>query len=300
MISESSAKNPDFQDRLLYESHMHTPLCKHAVGTPGEYAEVAFSKGLKGIIVTCHNPIPGGYSANVRMRMEEFDTYVEMVQAAREAWEHRVDVRLGIECDFAPGLENGVSRLLDRAEFHHVLGSVHWQVPEYRERFFSGSWLEYQKVYFEHLAQAAETGLFDTLSHPDLVKNGCPREWQIARLLPDIQRALDRIAAAGTAMELNTSGLLKDLPEMNPGPEILQQMCERNIPVVLGADAHAPQRVADRFPEALLCLREAGYEFVSLFLHRSRVEVPISSALDSLAAGLHSSESPSAAPADSH
>ena len=32
---------------LLYETHSHTPLCKHAVGLPGEYAEVAHAAGLR-------------------------------------------------------------------------------------------------------------------------------------------------------------------------------------------------------------------------------------------------------------
>ncbi len=29
----------------LYESHMHTELCKHAKGTPDEYAAVAVQQG---------------------------------------------------------------------------------------------------------------------------------------------------------------------------------------------------------------------------------------------------------------
>ena len=37
---------------LLYESHCHTPLCKHASGSPSEYAAVAEQRGLKGLIVT--------------------------------------------------------------------------------------------------------------------------------------------------------------------------------------------------------------------------------------------------------
>ena len=32
---------------LLYESHAHTPLCKHASGTPSDYAAMAEARGLK-------------------------------------------------------------------------------------------------------------------------------------------------------------------------------------------------------------------------------------------------------------
>ncbi len=44
---------------------------------------------------------------------------------------------------------------------------------------------------------AAETGLFDTLAHPDLVKNEYPDEWQVERLMDTLASSLDRIAAAG-------------------------------------------------------------------------------------------------------
>jgi histidinol-phosphatase (PHP family) len=264
---------------LLYESHMHTTLCKHSHGEPEEYAEEAERKNLRGMIVTCHNPIPNGYSAHVRMREDQFNEYLALVERARAAWVGRVDVRLGMECDFAPGLEADVEKLLQRAAFHHVLGSVHTQVKEYRERFFTGDWLAYQQTYFEHLALAAETKLFDTLAHPDLVKNERPNEWILNRIFPDILRALDRIAATGTAMELNTSGLLKSIPEMNPGPEILVEMRKRDIPVVLGADAHRPHRAGAEYPMAL---QAAGYETVSFFLERKRQEIPLATALASL------------------
>ncbi len=71
---------------ILYESHCHTPLCKHSQGTPEEFAAVAEARGLKGVIVTCHCPLPDGISADVRMAPEEFDDYVELVARATEAW----------------------------------------------------------------------------------------------------------------------------------------------------------------------------------------------------------------------
>ena len=40
---------------MLYEMHMHTPMCHHAFGEPQDYAQVAEQRGLKGIVVTCQN-----------------------------------------------------------------------------------------------------------------------------------------------------------------------------------------------------------------------------------------------------
>lgn len=268
--------------RVLYESHMHTPLCRHASGMPGEYAAVAERRGLKGIIVTCHCPMPDGYSSEVRMRPGEFPAYLKLVEAAAVEWEGRQEILLGLESDYVPGMEGWLRELHKRARFHHILGSVHPQVREYRERYFTGDLLEYQKLYFRHLAEAAETGLFDTLSHPDLIKNETATAWRIDELMPMIRESLNRIAATGCAMELNTSGLMKCIPEMNPGPEILAEILERGIPVVIGADAHLPSRVGDYYIEALETLRDIGFAQVSGFRERRRFDVPIGEAIASL------------------
>lgn len=267
---------------LLYETHMHTPLCKHAKGQPEEYAAVAEQRGLAGIIVTCHNPTNDGWATKYRMDLNQFDEYVAMVGRARREWAGRVDVRLGMECDFYPGCEPWLEELLGRAEFHHVLGSVHSLLPQYKERYFTGDVTAYQRLHFEHLAQAAETGLFDTLAHADLVKIMEPARWDVQKIMDDIRRSLDRIAKTGVAMELNTSGLNKPLAQMHPDRPILQEMQQRSIPVVVGADAHEPGRVAANYRDALNLLAEVGYTQVNVFLNRRRRAIEIDAARASL------------------
>jgi histidinol-phosphatase (PHP family) len=270
-------------DPLLFETHSHTPLCKHAVGWPSEYAAVAESRGLRGLLVTCHNPMPDGFSAGVRMSPDEFDEYVDLVAQTREEWEGRVDVRLGLEADYFAGFEGWLERQLNSAEFHYVLGSVHPQIDEFRERYWEDDATEVQRTYFRLLADAAETGLFDCLAHPDLIKNMTADDWQPARIMDDIRRSLDRIAATGMAMELNTSGANKLIAEMNPFPEMLVEMSARQIPVCIGSDAHDPGRVADRFGEALRLLASCGFSDVSVFLDRQRHDIAIEAAAASLA-----------------
>ncbi|MDH3583388.1 MAG: histidinol-phosphatase, partial [Phycisphaerae bacterium] len=86
----------------------------------------------------------------------------------------------------------------------------------------------------------------------------------------------------GVAMELNTSGVLKPIPEMNPAPAILTEMFERDIPVTVGADAHDPSRVADRYDLAYDLLESIGYTEVNIFLDRQRRAVSIEAARSSL------------------
>ncbi len=267
---------------MMYESHSHTPLCNHAIGNPTEYAAVASRRGLKGLIVTCHNPMPGNFSARVRMREDQFDEYVELVEQTAAEWAGRVDVRLGLEADYFEGHESYLEKQLRSADFHFVLGSVHPQIDEFRHRYWQHDSVEVQRTYFRLLAQSAETGLFDSLAHPDLIKNFTSEDWNPDEIMDDVCGVLDRIATTGVAMELNTSGVNKTISEMNPFPGMLGQMRVRDIPVTLGADAHDPGRVADGYEQALGLLTQAGYTHVSFFLDRQRQDVAISDALASL------------------
>lgn len=255
---------------IFFDSHMHTPLCKHAEGHPILYMEQGVAQGFAGIVMTCHSPMPQGFSSRVRMAPEQFQEYLHLVQEAADAAPTGFEVLLGMESDYFPGMESWLEELHQRADFHYVLGSVHWHISEYMDAYWQGDPFSFQKQYFEHLAESAECGLFDCLAHPDLVKNASPVDWDFERIRPYVKRALDRIAETGVAMEINTSGMNKSYPEMNPGPEMLALMAERGIPVVIGSDSHTPGRVGDRFVEALDHLAAAGYETVSLFRERQR------------------------------
>ena len=93
-----------------------------------------------------------------------------------------------------------------------------------------------------------------------------------------IEKSLDRIAATGIAMEMNTSGFSSPIQQMYPGYEILEMMKQRGIPIVLGSDAHQPEFVASFFEPALEMLVEVGYSTISSFEKRQRCEINISEA----------------------
>lgn len=264
---------------MLYESHSHTPLCKHAQGTPNEYAAAAHRAGMPGLTITCHNPMPDQFSAHVRMELDQWDEYKQIVADAAEQWRGKVDVRLGLEADYYPGHVDFVRQQIADNPLSYVIGSVHPQTPEYRRDFRTDDPFQDQITYFNMLADAAETKLFDCISHPDLIKNEMPGDWQTERLIDTIASVLDRIAASGTAMELNTSGRYKRITEMNPFPQMLRMMRDRDIPVVIGADAHVPKRVGEGYPEALAILQQAGYDEVVYFVDRQPRTVAIAAAV---------------------
>lgn len=241
-----------------------------------------WQNGLAGVIFTCHCPLPNEHSSRVRMDPEQLDEYVLLVNDGAQFAPEGFEVRLGMESDYYPGMESWLEKLHQSADFEYILGSVHWHLAEYLEDFFEGDIDDFRRQYFEHLAESAETGLFDCLAHPDLIKNAEPGGWDFDAFQEDIAFALDRIAKTGVAMEINTSGVHKITPEMNPGPEMLAMIAQRDIPIVIGSDSHIPQRVGEGFHDALDMLETAGFKKVSNFKNRERYDLNIADVRQSM------------------
>ncbi len=247
------------------DTHIHTSYCNHATGLAEEYVQQAIHAGLHGLIFTCHNPMPEDFPQGVRMQPSLLQYYIQLVEIQQKRYQHQSLILLGLECDWLPGFEDYLREQFAQYPFQFVIGSIHVQFPIYTRNHLHPDPIESQIHYFELLAQAAETGFFHTLAHPDLIKNLYPTCWNPEKLIPHIQPYLQRIAATGVAMELNTSGIYKSIPEFFPARPILQAMAQLNIPVTIGSDAHQPTRVSENFDEALNYLQQNGYDTVTVF-----------------------------------
>ena len=250
-------------------------MCGHAQGEPQEYAEAACRRGLDGIIFTCHTPLPDGMSAEVRMKREELPEYVDRIQACRGAFLGRCEVRLGLEVDFVPGYEKALEGIIQSQPFDYIIGSVHPHLPEIRDAFWKEDPVAFSKAYFDLQARAAETGLFDAIAHPDVIKIIRWAGYEKNLLKDEFARFLDRVAETGVCLECNTSGLTRKVQEIHPAPDLLPLIAARAIPMVIGSDAHRPERVGDGFREGIEALQEAGFPELLVFHKRESEAVPM-------------------------
>src|SRR5665213_4171850 len=91
-------------------------------------------------------------------------------------------LRLGIEADFVPGGEDRMANLLQARDFDYVVGSVHFLRDEAIDMDDYSVWdrahspEDVWRRYFQTLGEAARSGLFDILAHPDLVKIWSPAQ----------------------------------------------------------------------------------------------------------------------------
>jgi histidinol-phosphatase (PHP family) len=206
---------------------------------------------------------------------DDIDAYCAFVR-------EETDLRLGIEADFIAGAEDRIANLLEARDWDFVLGSVHflrdaavdtdeWDVWD-GARDADAVW----RRYFETLGEAARSGLFDVLAHPDLVK-----VWGRERPRPegDLRRfyelAMEGIAESRIAIEVSTAGLRKPVGEIYPAPDFLGWCVEAGCPVALSSDAHVPDQLAYRYEEALELLEGLGVRELCVFEGRERRLEPI-------------------------
>jgi histidinol-phosphatase (PHP family) len=210
-----------------------------------------------------------------RYARDDLDAYCAFVR-------EETDLRLGIEADFVAGREDRMASLLDAREWDYVVGSVHflrdhsldtedysvWDTGESPERVW--------RRYFETLAEAARTGLYDIMSHPDLVK-----VWGRAAPQPegDLRRyyepAVEAFAESGVAVEVSTAGLRKPAGEIYPAPAFLEMVVDAGCPLALSSDAHVPDQLGHRYEDAVALLESVGVGEIAVFERRQRRMEPV-------------------------
>jgi histidinol-phosphatase (PHP family) len=187
-------------------------------------------------------------------------------------------VRVGIEADWVPGAEDRLGSLLDQRDFDYVVGSVHfigegavdqdrWDVWDIEGHDPDRVWSRY----FEQLAAAAGSGLYDVLAHPDLVK-----VWGGDRPLPErdlrffYEPAVEAIAEAGVAVEVSTAGLRKPVGEIYPAPAFAEMCVDAGVPFALSSDAHVPEDLGFAYDRAIPFMRDLGIGEIAVFEGRER------------------------------
>jgi histidinol-phosphatase (PHP family) len=202
--------------------------------------------------------------------VDDLDEYCAFVR-------EQTDLRLGIEADFVPGAEDRTANLLEAHDFDYVVGSVHFirdhaiDMDDYSVWDTGRSAQEIWTRYFQTLAEAARSGLFDILAHPDLVK-----VWGRERPLPQgdprryYEPAVEAIAESGIAVEVSTAGLRKRAQEIYPAPAFLSMCVEAGAPIALSSDAHRPEDVGADYDRALELLDSAGVRELCVFARRER------------------------------
>ena len=276
------ALDPVKSSSMLIDSHMHTPLCGHAIGEPIDYARFAAKKGIEVITFTCHIPMKWEAfgQAETRMRYNQIEEYRKLIHDTAEAAKSLgVEVLCGIEAEVYPDEKHmeSMDTILKRYEWDFVLGSLHAHCQSYL------IWLKNNKAndektridyYFRHLRDGVLSGRYDSMSHPDVIRTyGVVREFRPAEHEAVIRQFLQAVVDCDICIEVNTSGLVKGDFEVHPDPLILDWASEMGVKLTIGSDSHQPDTVGRFFDTVQPMLLEKGFEDIHFFRGRKRVRV---------------------------
>jgi histidinol-phosphatase (PHP family) len=271
----------DYHVHLRPDDYDATPARYFTPGNAERYREAAEERGIAELGVAEHvyrfhqalevwdHPFWRSYA------VDDLDDYCEFVR-------EQTDLRLGIEADYIAGREDRMATLLDGRDWDFVVGSVHFLGDKAVDMDDWSVWLAQESAervwgrYFEALAEAAQSGLFDILAHPDLVK-----VWGKDKPLPegDLRRfyypAMEAIADVDIALEVSTAGWRKPVREIYPAPAFLEMAIDAGKPLALSSDAHVPDQLGHRYEDAVELLESMGVKEIAVFERRQRRMEPL-------------------------
>lgn len=199
------------------------------------------------------------------------DVYVNLVQELKKAG---YPVKLGVEVDFAPGIETALDNFISSYPWDYVIGSVHFignwgfDRPDQAYRWKEVNVNEAYKKYFKLFGEAAQSRLFDIMAHPDVVKVFGYRPSY--SMIEEYERCAEILAKVDVCFEINTAGLRLPAGEIYPAREFLKALAQAGIPSMISSDAHRPEDVGEGFDLAYNYARKHQIKHLTKFCQRKR------------------------------
>ncbi|MHB9035482.1 MAG: histidinol-phosphatase [Armatimonadota bacterium] len=265
---------------MLTSYHVHTTL-SDGENSIDEMVRAAIDANLDEVGVSDHFVLlANGQIVDWSMPMDALPLYFDSIREAECAASGRIAVRRGIEADFDPEAIGQLREIIRIHPFDYVIGSVH---------IINGSTIDSHAKYWDDLSepqrndvileywarvtQLARSGVFDFVGHIDLYKKfGALPTVDISEA---IMTALDAIAQAGMAIELNTAGWHKPVHEAYPSAPILRGCHKRGIPMLVTADAHNAKDITRDLERGSRLLQNVGYTQQAIYEGRNLIEADI-------------------------
>jgi histidinol-phosphatase (PHP family) len=271
--------------------HCHSRL-DDGQGELADYAVAAVAKGFATLGYSGHAPVP--FEAGWTMAPEILPEYVDTVRRLKREYDGQLEILLGLEVDFIPGLLSVRSAHIRNIPLDFGIGSVHflgrledgtwWTADGAREELerglaenFDGDVRAAVERFYSLTLQMAQESPPDMIGHFDVVKKNNQDGRYFSEDAPWYRRAvrgaLDAISRAGSILEVNTGGVVRGTSGvLYPSEWILAEALRRGIPVTVNADAHRPEHIDGYFRESFALLKEVGYRHITRLSGGSRIE----------------------------
>ena len=255
---------------ILSDFHTHSTFSTDGKDRLVEMARSAVEKGLKTICFTEHNDFdyPGGEF------LLDTDAYRSELFRVSEELSGKIEILFGVELGLMKHLGERLREYVDGRGFDFVIGSSHLidgKDPYFPEYFAQLGQRNGVLRYFESIIEnigAFED--FDVYGHLDYAVRYSPeKKYEPLDYREIIDEILRKIVGLGKGIEINSAGLRKGLSHANPHPFILKRFRELGGEIIsIGSDAHNTADIAADFDRVEDFLKDAGFEFYTVFRQR--------------------------------
>jgi len=258
---------------LTIDGHVHTNLCRHAVGEMEEFVRVGAARGLQQLFFLEHLERGIDYFERTWLTEADFDEYFRRGHELKEKYRGRLQVRLGVEVGYNPQRRDELLAALAARQWERIGISYHFMVvaghhynlvsrrPENLEALSQLGVANVLSRYFATLLEAVEVLPGQVVCHLDAAMRHHPEVRLASGHYRQIEEILTVMARRGMALEINASGLGRR-GQPYPAREIIVEAIRRGIGLTAGSDSHRPEDVGG-FGELAKFMTAQGISVVS-------------------------------------
>ena len=235
------------------DGHTHPNIMKKPA-QGDDFVRSAIAAGLDEIVFTDHMPFTVTGDERDRIPFGKVSDYVRFAREIADKYKNDIKVSVGIEIDFHPTCVDEIREVLSAGQFDTVLGSSHLNIKGFGVPFGSITRGKYAALVIENYTKAAESGLFDVLTHLDVYRfvfeepENYPLTddgYEATRLEGELRHLFSAMEKRGVALEFNTAPLYKGFGQIGAYPcrDILKIASDYSLRYTYGSDAHSADKV---------------------------------------------------------
>ena len=257
---------------MYYDSHIHSLNSPDGSSSVMAICARAIAIGLSGIALTDHVEIEFG----ARIAREVVENLKADIKRARNIYGERLEISLGIELGEAHHNLRLARDLTSDPEIDFVIGSLH-KPRNWEDYYFVDYDVtdpdEMLSTYCDELMEMAVGECYDVIGHIFFqlryMSAKTRARYNLSPYLGRIREILRVAARAGKGIEINTSGLWRNVGITLPPMEVVKIFREEGGEILTtGSDAHRLERVGLSIDGGVKCIAAAGFDKFAFYKKR--------------------------------
>lgn len=221
------------------------------------WADKARELGVKDLAFTDHDRYKAGICFNEIKKLREKNPDIKF--------------RSGIELDNDPETSAEGRKWVEANynELDFVLGSCHFvkdfpfDHPHFIKEYDKYDINELYREYYKTLQGLAQSGLVDSMAHPDLIK--IFKFYPTEDMSAVYEETLDIFKDSNVSMEISTAGLRKPVAEIYPDPELVKMAKKKGISFTIAGDAHAAKDLSHNYDKLESFIRDLEITEIAIY-----------------------------------